>query len=106
TCNETVLPVPVAPVTKPCRLASSSVSQADCSPLPIKRELSLSLVVVSVVVAIASPLCVLGVADAHLPSYCILQPGGNWSTRFCRTARQLFATSRNPYRVRVLKEHR
>src|SRR3954452_283740 len=36
TCNETVFPVPVAPVTSPCRLASASVSHAGCSPLPIR----------------------------------------------------------------------
>ena len=30
TCSETVLPVPVAPVTRPWRLASASVSQAGC----------------------------------------------------------------------------
>ena len=36
TCNDTVLPVPVAPVTRPCRLASASDNQAGCSPFPIK----------------------------------------------------------------------
>ena len=35
TCSVTVLPVPVAPVTRPWRLPSASVSQADCSPLPM-----------------------------------------------------------------------
>ena len=30
-----IIPVPVAPVTRPCRLASPSVSHAGCSPLPM-----------------------------------------------------------------------
>src|SRR4051812_23440924 len=55
TCNDTVLPVPVAPVTRPCRLASASVSQAVCSPLPIKIFSSVSAVLLSEV-AIRSPL--------------------------------------------------
>src|SRR5947209_15169495 len=42
TCSETVFPVPVAPVTRPWRLASASVSHAGCSPLPIKIFSSLS----------------------------------------------------------------
>ena len=47
TCSETVFPVPVAPVTRPWRLASASVSQAGCSPLPMKifSSVSASLVV-------------------------------------------------------------
>ena len=42
TCSDTVLPVPVAPVTRPWRLASPSVNQAGCSPLPIKILSSVS----------------------------------------------------------------
>ncbi len=54
TCSVTVLPVPVAPVTRPCRLASASVSHASCSPLPMKifSAVSASLLVDP---AIASP---------------------------------------------------
>src|SRR5207302_9543578 len=55
TCSVTVLPVPVAPVTRPCRLASASVSQAASSPLPIKIFSSVSAVLLSEV-AITSPL--------------------------------------------------
>src|SRR5882757_4815736 len=55
TCSDTVLPVPVAPVTRPCRLASASVSQAASSPLPIKIFSSVSAVLLSEV-AITSPL--------------------------------------------------
>ena len=55
TCSDTVLPVPVAPVTRPCRLASASVSHAVCSPLPIKIFSSVSAVLLSGV-AITSPL--------------------------------------------------
>ncbi len=55
TCSETVFPVPVAPVTSPCRLASASVSQAGCSPLPIKIFSTVSAVWISGI-AIASPL--------------------------------------------------
>ena len=55
TCSDTVLPVPVAPVTRPCRLASASVSQAVCSPFPIKIFSSVSAILLSEV-AIASPL--------------------------------------------------
>ena len=55
TCSDTVLPVPVAPVTRPCRLASASVSHAVCSPLPIKIFSSVSAVLLSEV-AITSPL--------------------------------------------------
>ncbi len=36
TCSVTVLPVPVAPVTRPCRLASASVSNSGLSLLPTK----------------------------------------------------------------------
>jgi hypothetical protein len=56
TCSETVFPVPVAPVTRPWRLASPSVSQAGCSPLPIKIRSPVSAVAVSDV-AIAPPRC-------------------------------------------------
>src|SRR6478609_1480681 len=55
TCSETVLPVPVAPVTRPCRLASASASHAVCSPLPMKIFSSVSAVLLSEV-TIASPL--------------------------------------------------
>src|SRR6185503_19191193 len=55
TCNDTVLPVPVAPVTRPCRLASASDNQAVCSPFPIKIFSSVSAVLLSEV-AITSPL--------------------------------------------------
>ena len=55
TCSETVLPVPVAPVTRPCRLASASVSQAGSSPLPMKIFSSVSAILSSDG-AIASPL--------------------------------------------------
>jgi hypothetical protein len=37
TCSDTVLPVPVAPVTRPWRLASPSVSHACSSPLPTEN---------------------------------------------------------------------
>ena len=36
TCKVTVLPVPVAPVTSPCRLASASVKYSGFSPFPTK----------------------------------------------------------------------
>src|SRR3954465_3728944 len=55
TCSETVLPVPVAPVTRPCRLASESVSQAGSSPLPMKIFSAVSAILLSDAV-IASPL--------------------------------------------------
>src|SRR6185312_11137819 len=55
TCSDTVLPVPVAPVTSPCRLASASVSHAVSSPLPMKIFSAVSAVLLSEV-AIASPL--------------------------------------------------
>ena len=55
TCNDTVLPVPVAPVTRPCRLASASDSQPVCSPLPMKIFSSVSAILLSEV-AITSPL--------------------------------------------------
>ena len=55
TCSETVLPVPVAPVTRPWRLASPSVSQAGCSPLPMNILSAVSAILLSDV-AIASPL--------------------------------------------------
>src|SRR6266702_6316949 len=55
TCSDTVLPVPVAPVTRPWRLASASVSQAVSSPLPIKIFSSVSAVLLSDV-GIRSPL--------------------------------------------------
>src|SRR5215218_877165 len=55
TCSETVLPVPVAPVTRPCRLASESVSQAGLSPLPMKIFSAVSAILLSDA-AIASPL--------------------------------------------------
>ena len=55
TCNETVLPVPVAPVTRPWRFASPSVSQAGCSPFPMKIFSSVSAILLSDV-AMASPL--------------------------------------------------
>ena len=42
TCSDTVLPVPVAPVTRPWRLASANVNHAGCSPLPIKILSSVS----------------------------------------------------------------
>ena len=70
TCSDTVLPVPVAPVTRPWRLASASVSQAGCWPFPTKIFSSVSAILFSDT-AIASPL------RAHRgfqPSpYCILQ---------------------------------
>ncbi len=76
TCSDTVFPVPVAPVTRPCRLASPSVSQAGCSPLPMKTLSSVSPVLVSVV-AIASPLRVheepLVARHRHLNASC--RPG-------------------------------
>ena len=55
TCNETVFPVPVAPVTRPWRFASPSVSQTGCSPFPMKIFSSVSAILLSDV-AIASPL--------------------------------------------------
>ena len=55
TCSETVFPVPVAPVTRPWRFASPSVSHAGCSPLPMKILSPVSAILVSEV-AIASPL--------------------------------------------------
>src|SRR3954451_917647 len=55
TCSDTVLPVPVAPVTSPCLLASASVSHAVSSPLPMKIFSAVSAVLLSEV-AIASPL--------------------------------------------------
>ena len=47
TCSETVLPVPVAPVTRPWRLASASVNQAGCSPRPTKIFSSVSATLLS-----------------------------------------------------------
>ena len=44
TCSETVFPVPVAPVTRPWRLASPSVSHDGCSPFPIKIFSSVSAI--------------------------------------------------------------
>ncbi len=49
TCSDTVFPVPVAPVTRPWRLARPSVSQAGCSPLPMKILSSVSPVPVPMV---------------------------------------------------------
>src|SRR5436305_104434 len=76
TCSDTVFPVPVAPVTRPCRFASPSVSQAGASPLPTKILSSVSPVLVSVV-AIASPLRMLDepliARHRHLNSSC--KPG-------------------------------
>src|SRR6476661_4737515 len=44
TCNVTVLPVPVAPVTRPCRLASARLRAWGLSPLmPTKIVPSLSI---------------------------------------------------------------
>src|SRR6202022_423673 len=54
TCSETVFPVPVAPVTRPWRFASASVSQAGCSPFPMKIFSSVSAILLSEV-AMASP---------------------------------------------------
>src|ERR1700759_670007 len=59
TCNETVLPVPVAPVTRPWRLPSASVSQAGCSPLPTKIFSAVSAILSSealIADLLASPL--------------------------------------------------
>src|SRR6266849_6788835 len=55
TCNETVFPVPVAPVTRPWRFASPSVSQTGCSPFPMKIFSSVSAILLSDL-TIASPL--------------------------------------------------
>src|SRR3984893_17334208 len=55
TCSETVFPVPVAPVTRPWRFASASVSQAGCSPFPMKIFSSVSVILLSDV-TIAPPL--------------------------------------------------
>src|ERR1700730_7944820 len=63
TCNETVFPVPVAPVTSPCRLASPSVSHASCSPLPIKIFSSVSAFWISVIAITSPSLC-----TPHSPS--------------------------------------
>ena len=75
TCSDTVLPVPVAPVTRPCRLASASASQAVCSPFPIKIFSSVSAVLLSEV-AITSPhrahRGVLGVRSHHHIASCPL----------------------------------
>ena len=71
TCSETVLPVPVAPVTRPWRFASASVSQAGCSPLPMKIFSAVSANL-SPDVAIASPLRAHQGSRAPL-SYRILQ---------------------------------
>jgi hypothetical protein len=54
TCNETVFPVPAAPVTRPWRFASASVSHAGASPLPMKIFSSVSAIALSDV-AIVSP---------------------------------------------------
>ena len=78
TCSETVLPVPVAPVTRPWRLASPSVSHAGCSPLPMKILSPVSAILFSDV-AIASPLRAptpgfsQGFSRQTPLSYCILQ---------------------------------
>ena len=84
TCNDTVLPVPVAPVTRPCRLASASVSQAASSPLPIKIFSSVSAVLLSEV-AITSPLRVhqevrLPVGHNHIASLPSIETVGLIST--------------------------
>src|SRR6476620_1897610 len=70
TCSDTVLPVPVAPVTRPCRLASASASHADCSPLPMKIFSSVSAVLLSEV-TIASPLRAhsAGLVGNHIASW-------------------------------------
>ncbi|MGY4297215.1 hypothetical protein ACVWXN_005310 [Bradyrhizobium sp. i1.4.4] len=56
TCSDTVLPVPVAPVTRPCRLASASVSHACSSPLPTKILSSVSPSLLSCAVMLLSDL--------------------------------------------------
>ncbi|MGY4459173.1 hypothetical protein ACVWYI_003133 [Bradyrhizobium sp. LB13.1] len=56
TCSVTVLPVPVAPVTRPWRLASASVSHACSSPLPTKILSSVSPSSLSCAVIILSDL--------------------------------------------------
>src|SRR5688572_12071398 len=43
TCSVTVLPVPVAPVTSPCRLASESVSTSGLLLLPTKMAVPSSI---------------------------------------------------------------
>src|SRR3954453_6240270 len=70
TCSDTVLPVPVAPVTRPCRLASASASHAACSPFPIKIFSSVSAVLLSEV-TIASPLRAhrAGLVGNHIASW-------------------------------------
>ena len=42
TCSVTVLPVPVAPATRPCRLAKASARNSGFEPLPTKMALSRS----------------------------------------------------------------
>ena len=57
TCSVTVLPVPVAPVTRPWRLASASVSQACSSPLPTKILSSVSPSLLSCAVITSLSIC-------------------------------------------------
>src|SRR6185369_7685195 len=110
TCNDTVLPVPVAPVTRPCRLASASASQAISSPLPIKIFSSVSAVLLSEV-TIASPLHAhrAGLVGNHIASWLRIETvrGAHMSVRpprhacfsyffptFGRKKRERSATSR------------
>src|SRR5262249_49811309 len=46
TCSVTVLPVPVAPATRPCRFASASVRYSPLLPLPTKFLPSCSLLAI------------------------------------------------------------